>query len=91
MNAKEQIAKATGLSPAVQDEIWAEIKANTAKLASCHSPHDFSICLDRATKQPVDSPTPAQLFGARWRCSKCAGAVDHHAKMWYSLGLLHAK
>lgn len=90
MNARDVIAKVTSLSPKVQDDIWEQVKANQTKLDGCVSPHDFSICLDRTTKTAVDNPTPQQRFGARWRCSKCGGDVDHHAKMWYALGLKHA-
>ena len=91
MTTQTEIARVTGLSPKVQDEILEQVKANRAKLESCSGPHDFSVCLDRRTKQPIQNPTPEQHFGARWRCSKCGGNVDVGDKMWYSLGLNHVK
>lgn len=88
MDVKKEIEKVTGLPPTVQDEIFIQVKANMAKLDSCPGPHSFSICLNRRTKEPISNPTPQQLFGARWRCSKCGGDVDYHDKMWYSKGLM---
>ena len=84
---QDKIAELTGISPKVQDEIWAEVMANKNKLEGCAGPHDFSICLDRHTKQPIDNPTNIQLFGAYWRCSKCGGQVDAINKSWYNKGL----
>lgn len=90
MSIKETIHQVTGLSPKVQDEIWLQVKANQKVLDSC-SFHEFSICLDRHTKQPIGNPTPAQRFGAKWRCSRCGGDVDGHAKMWYERGQSDAR
>lgn len=88
MNIKEEITKVTGLSPAVQDEILVRVKDNIAKLDSCSGPHNFNICLDRRTREPVENPTPQQMFGARWRCSKCGGDVETTNKKWYERGLV---
>lgn len=72
------------------NQIIAEIKANSAKLDACIL-HDFSICLDRVTKKPIDNPEPKQMFGAKWRCKNCGGDVDAMAKRWYNLGLQHGE
>jgi hypothetical protein len=68
------------------DEIFQQVKANSAKLDSC-ALHDFSIPVDRRTKQVLDKP---DLF-CRWRCSKCLGEVDGIVRRWYRLGLEHGK
>jgi len=86
---QERLARLTGISPAVQDEIWKEVKANQQRLEECIAPHDFSICLDRTSRQPIAKPTPQQIFGAKWRCSKCQGVVDGMVRNWYNKGLLH--
>lgn len=67
------------------------IQLNHKKLDSCSKPHEFLICLDRRTRQPLENPTPQQQFGARWRCSKCGGDVDSVVRLWYNRGLKDAK
>lgn len=90
MSIYDKITQVTGLSKAVQDEVWQEVKINNERLNGCPGPHDFSVCLDRHTKQPVDNPTPAQKFGAYWRCTRCHGRVSGTDKSWYEKGLKHA-
>ena len=85
-----QVGAIVGLPPNAVDDILVEVKANQARLEGCAGPHDFSVCLDRRSKQPVAEPTPQQRFGAYWRCVKCNGSVDGQAKRWYELGLKHA-
>lgn len=58
-------------------EILAQVRANMAKLDGCSGPHDF---------QPITE----QKFFCRYRCTKCQGEVDSHAKIWYAKGLKHA-
>lgn len=79
-----------GIPPKETDKILVEIMTNRALLDSCNKPHDFSICLDRHTKQAIESPTPAQRFGAKWKCSKCCGIVDSLTKIHYNEGLSDA-
>ena len=91
MNIQEKITELTGLSKLIQDEVLIEVKANQKRLNECAGPHDFSICIDRLTKQPIrGEPTPAQLFGTKWECSKCHGRIDSINKNWYQKGLHHA-
>ena len=72
--------------------ILAAIKANTALLEQCVGPHIFCICLDRHTKEPIaGKPTPAQRFGAWWRCCKCGGQVENLNKIWYENGVQHGR
>jgi len=73
------------------DSILVAIRSNQKLLEECTKPHDFSVCLDRHTKQPIKDPTPAQHFGAKWGCSKCGGYVDSIDKSWYNKGLQDAK
>jgi hypothetical protein len=89
VNVAKAIEDLTGMKKPEQDKIFQEVKANSAKLKSCPR-HDFSICLDRYTKIPIDNPTPAQHFGARWGCKNCGGHVDGIAKLWYNQGLADA-
>lgn len=89
MNVRE-FGEKVGVPREDMNKILAEIKANSAKLDGCIV-HDFSICLDRRTKQPIAEPTPQQTFGGRWRCKNCGGEVDASAKRWYNLGLEHGK
>lgn len=89
MNFHEKITELTGLSKSIQDEVLVEVKANQKRLNECVGPHDFSICIDRHSKKPIENPTPAQLFGAKWECSKCHGRVDSIHKIWYQKGLHH--
>lgn len=90
MNAIEQLENVTGFKRPEIDKIFQEVKANSALLDACSKPHDFSICIDRRTKQVLDNPTPAQRFGAKWKCSKCGGVVDGLRKISYCDGLKDA-
>lgn len=89
MNAKQTISEVTGIKPVEIDSILAEIKANAARMENCPR-HDFSIMIDRHTKQPVENPTPAQRFGAKFKCARCGGVVDNLARIWYEKGLKDA-
>jgi hypothetical protein len=90
MSMVKQIEEITGVKPGTLDVIFQEVKANSKKLDGCIGPHDFTICLDRRTKEPiVGVPTPAQRFGAWWRCSKCEGQVENLHKIWYLKGMDH--
>lgn len=83
----QQVGEMVGIPSKETDKILVVIKANTALLDSCSRPHDFSVCLDRYTAQPIKDPTPAQRFGAKWGCSKCGGYVNGIDKSWYNRGL----
>ena len=85
----QDLGEKLGMKREVTNQILADIKANSAKLDACPR-HDFSICIPRHTKQPVASPTPLQMFGAKWRCKHCGGDVDSQSKRWYELGLKHS-
>jgi len=90
MKLNEKLSELTGVKPVEIDAILAEIKANTARMENC-SRHDFSITLDRRTKQPIENPTPAQRFGAKFKCTRCGGIVDGLARIWYDKGLKDSK
>jgi len=93
MNPKtiQQVGQMAGIAPKETDAILQDIRHNRTLLESCSKPHDFSICLDRTSKQPLSCPTPQQQFGAHWKCSKCGGRVDSLARIWYNLGLTHSR
>jgi hypothetical protein len=91
MTTVQQIETLTGVKPGTVDEVWKEVKANKAKLDGCQKPHDFSICLDRRTKEIIVNPTVAQRFAAYWRCSKCGGQRSTIDKLHYEEGLKDAK
>ncbi len=76
-SAIDQISQVTGLSRATMEEIWAEVKANRAKLETCKG-HDFSRPYKKRGELVTD-----------WECSKCGGHVDLNSKRWYELGLKH--
>ncbi len=59
--------------------LWAEVKANHAKLNGCAGPHDF-----------VDSQ-PRVTDPLKYVCKLCGGGVDHHAFLWYQRGLAHGR
>ena len=88
MSNIDKLCEITGVKRADVDEIWKQVKANNALLDGCVI-HDFSICLDRRSKQPIESPTRAQRFGCKWKCFNCGGVVDNLAKIWYVRGLIH--
>jgi len=86
-----KVGEMVGIPSRETDQILAQVRANTAKLEGCSEPHDFSIALNRHTKQPLPNPTPQQTFGCRWQCSKCGGHVDAIDKSWYNRGLVGRK
>ena len=86
----QQVGEMVGIPAKQTDEILVQIRANQAKLDACDNPHDFTVCLNRYTKQPIPAPTPAHMFGAMWACSKCGGYVDSINKEWYNRGLADA-
>lgn len=88
MNAKDKISEVTGLKPSVIDAVFEEVKQNHKKMDTCPH-HDFSIVLDRHSKQRIDNPTPQQLFGAKFQCTRCGGIVDGIERLWYTRGLRH--
>jgi hypothetical protein len=83
----QQVGEMVGIPAKETDQILVQVRANTAKLEGCEGPHDFSIALDRYTKQPIENPTPQQHFGCKWKCSKCGGYVDAINKSWYNRAL----
>ncbi len=72
------------------EKLLAEVKAlvleNNQRLASCSLPHDFSIPIDRITKEEL----PARRLFCKWKCTKCSAIQDFEHKHWYELGLKHA-
>jgi hypothetical protein len=58
--------------------IWAEAKANTARLNSCPGPHEFT---------PVEGAV--KMMGGKWACAHCHGIVDQIAHQWYQIGRQH--
>lgn len=71
----DTLSAATGLSRATMLDIWGEVQANGAKLASCPR-HDFQ------------SEDPGRL-GAKWRCAACGGHVSANQAHWYNTGRRH--
>lgn len=90
MTTLENLERITRIKRQEMDSIFQEVKANSKALDECRSPHDFSICIDRRTKEEVSNPTPHQRFGAKWKCSKCGGTVDSTTRIWYEKGISHA-
>lgn len=82
-----QVAEKLGIDSNTTDRVLFEVKVNQGRLKLCEKPHDFSIVLDRITKEPIENPTPDQRLFARCRCTKCGGEVDAMARLWYERGL----
>ena len=82
----EKLEKVTGLKRQELDKIFQQVKANLKLLESCPR-HNFSVPVDRHTKQPI----PDKVTFCDWRCSECGGWVDGLAKRWYEQGMAHAK
>jgi hypothetical protein len=59
-------------------QIFEQVKANTARLDACDTPHDF---IDMRVHN---------VPGHRHRCRKCDGEVSGHCVRWYLLGMKHA-
>lgn len=73
--AREVIEQLTGIKPADTDSIFAQVKANSAKLNACGY-HDF-----------VEMPGQKdKVFGKRYHCIHCGGDVDCHAFYWHKQG-----
>lgn len=79
MDSVDTISGATGLTRKTMNEIWTEVKANSAALDSCIGPHDFQS-MDQTKK-----------LGTRYKCSKCGGTVDGVSYSWYTRGLTHGR
>lgn len=68
------------------DAIVREVQQNRAMLEACTG-HDFSIAIDRRTKQPLDKPS----LLCDWKCVHCGGYVDGTKKNWYERGVAHER
>lgn len=75
-DAAELLGQISGLGRSEVMRVWAEAKANSARLDECVGPHDFQC------------PDAAQL-GAKFTCSKCGGVVSGRDADWYARGLRH--
>lgn len=71
----QELARGTGLSPATIAEVFAEVKANHARLDACPGPHTFTADDERLLK-----PT--------YTCGTCGGTY-HGGLYWYLRGLRH--
>lgn len=71
--ALDVLGQVTGLSRDTMNEVLLQVQANHAKLNAC-ARHDFA---------PID---PVKVMGQRYRCTHCAGEVDHHAWYWHEQG-----
>lgn len=88
MKTIHDFAASVGISKDDTDEILNWIKSNSALLASCTKPHDFSLVTERRSPYKViENPDTGQLFSGKRKCSKCGGIVDNTAKYWYDLGV----
>lgn len=74
----DAISEASGIDRESMLALWAEVKANHAKLEAC--PRHAFIAME---------PEPRRLSG-KWRCASCGGEVEASAARWYRLGLEHA-
>jgi hypothetical protein len=75
-NGVTAMAEMTGLRASVVSDLWAEVKANGAKLAACPR-HNFA---------PAVAPHPR-----RRTCEHCGGWVSGTDAHWYERGLEDAK
>ena len=80
------VAEMVGIPRSDSEQILKEVRTNIATLDAC-ARHNFSVPVDRHTKQPIPNAT----FACKWKCSKCGGVVDGSARNWYNLGLEHAQ
>ena len=60
--------------------LWEQVKRNRRILDSCDT-HSFELL----------GPKDQSPFWRRYRCSRCGGDVDAHARHWYNLGFQHGK
>lgn len=74
-NGVAVLSDLTGQSRTRVQELWAEAKENVRRLDSC-ARHHF---------EPIG---PVQPLRTRYRCGKCGGEVDSHARHWYERGLV---
>lgn len=74
ISVKEILAKVSGLSSPVIDDIWLSVKENARKLDSCELPHAF-------VKTTENKLTPDYI------CGKCGGKVSAREARWYIRGL----
>lgn len=72
----DQLTQLTGVPHEDMLHIWHEVRANSAKLASCNR-HVFA-----ATE-------PGKL-GTRYECYRCGGRTDVSSVHWYQLGIAQA-
>lgn len=70
------ISGLTGLPRSELLGIWAEVKANHARLDACPR-HNF--VQDKSGQ-----------MGSRWTCAACGGWVSASDALWYQRGLEHA-
>jgi hypothetical protein len=75
MRAHDVIKQLTGFTPADTESIFAQVKANSAKLNACDY-HDFAEMPGQEAKK----------FGKRYVCTECGGEVDCHAYYWHKQG-----
>ena len=75
----DTLSDAAGIDREGMLGLWAEVKANHAKLESCHE-HDFR-----------DDPRSDRLFSRKFFCSNCGGWADAHAVHWYQKGLARGR
>lgn len=67
------LGELSGLGRDTAMDIFAQVKANSAKLNACPR-HDFS---------PIP---PLRQLRQRYRCEHCGGEVDAHAYHWHEQG-----
>lgn len=67
----------TGLSKEVLDNLWKEVKANHARLASC-AYHEFELI-------PQEGVVTARIRD-KYLCKHCGGTVDANAHHWHEQG-----
>jgi hypothetical protein len=75
----DTLSKAVGIRKTDLHKIWADVKANHARLDSC----------PRHSWEQVDGET--KTYAQKYVCTACGGTIDSHAKHWYELGLKHAR
>jgi hypothetical protein len=73
----DTLSSLTGIKRADMLSLWAEVKANQAKLTACRS-HAFSAV------------EPGKV-NTKYLCANCGGNVDSHAYHWYRDGREHER
>ena len=66
----------SGLDPATVHEIWAQVKANHARLNACPDHH-------------FERTPESTEFKAHYRCRNCEGEIDAITHRWYTVGRSH--